>query len=128
MAMTDDVLELVSTVLTQNAYGVWVKTETSRQVFCRVSSVSQTEFFEAGRNGLNPEWRFSIFAADYQDEETVIYNGKRYGIYRTYRDGDWIELYAERKGGVNKSATTSTATTSTVTTSTVTTNGEENTD
>ena len=123
MAMTDDVLKLVSTVQSQNAYGVWTQTETERQVFCRVSSVSQTEFFEAGRNGLNPEWRFSVFAADYQGEETVIYNSKRYGIYRTYRDGDFIELYVERKGGVNKSATTSTATTSTVTT-----NGEENSD
>ena len=121
--MTDDVLELVSTTMQQNKYGVWVKTETSRQVFCRVSSVSQTEFFEAGRNGLNPEWRFSVFAADYQGEETVIYNNKRYGVYRTYRDGDFIELYVERKGGANKSATTSTATTSTVTS-----NGEENTD
>lgn len=128
MGMTDDVLELVGTTMQQNKYGVWVKTETSRQVFCRVSSVSQTEFFEAGRNGLNPEWRFSVFAADYQGEETVIYNNKRYGVYRTYRDGDFIELYVERKGGVNKSATTSTATTSTVTTSTVTTNGEENSD
>lgn len=113
MAMTDDVLELVSTTMEQNKYGVWVKTETSRQVFCRVSSVSQTEFFEAGRNGLNPEWRFSVFAADYQGEETVIYNNKRYGVYRTYRDGDFIELYVERKGGTNR---------------TVTSNGEENSD
>lgn len=103
--MTDDVIELVSTTMEQNTYGVWVKTETSRQVFCRVSSVSQTEFFEGGRNGLNPEWRFSMFAADYEDEETVIYNEKRYGIYRTYRNGDWIELYAERKGGVNGTVT-----------------------
>ena len=126
--MTDDVLELVSTTMEQNAYGVWTQTETTRQVFCRVSSVSQTEFFEAGRNGLNPEWRFSVFAADYQDEETVLYKSKRYGVYRTYRDGDFIELYVERKGGVNKTVTTSTATTSTATTSTVTTNGEENSD
>ena len=105
--MTDDVLELVSTTMEQNAYGVWVKTETSRQVFCRVSSVSQTEFFEAGRNGLNPEWRFVVFGADYGDEETVIYNNKRYGVYRTYRDGDFIELYVERKGGTNKAVTSS---------------------
>ena len=111
--MTDDVLELVSTVQSQNAYGVWTQTETTRQVFCKVSSVSQSEFFEAGRNGLNPEWRFSMFAADYQGEETVIYNGKRYGVYRTYRDGDFIELYVERKGGTNR---------------TVTSNGEENSD
>jgi SPP1 family predicted phage head-tail adaptor len=91
--VTEDVILLVSIEQTQNAYGVWEKTETTRQVFCKVSSVSQSEFFEAGRNGLNPEWRFVVFGADYEDEETVIYNNKRYGVYRTYRDGDFIELY-----------------------------------
>lgn len=100
--VTEDVILLVSIEQTQNAYGVWEKTETTRQVFCKVSSVSQSEFFEAGRNGLNPEWRFVVFGADYGDEETVIYNNKRYGVYRTYRDGDFIELYVERKGGTNK--------------------------
>ena len=109
--VTEDVIQLVSIEQTQNAYGVWEKTETTRQVFCKVSSVSQSEFFEAGRNGLNPEWRFVVFGADYGDEETVIYNNKRYGVYRTYRDGDFIELYVERKGGTNRA---------------VTSNGEEN--
>ena len=109
--VTEDVIQLVSIEQTQNAFGVWEKTETARQVFCKVSSVSQSEFFEAGRNGLNPEWRFVVFGADYGDEETVIYKNKRYGVYRTYRDGDFIELYVERKGGTNKA---------------VTSNGEEN--
>ena len=74
--VTEDVILLVSIEQTQNAYGVWEKTETTRQVFCKVSSVSQSEFFEAGRNGLNPEWRFVVFGADYGDEETVIYKNK----------------------------------------------------
>ena len=103
--VTEDVIQLVSIEQTQNAFGVWEKTETTRQVFCKVSSVSQSEFFEAGRNGLNPEWRFVVFGADYGDEETVIYNNKRYGVYRTYRDGDFIELYVERKGGTNRAVT-----------------------
>lgn len=103
--VTEDVILLVSIEQTQNAYGVWEKTETTRQVFCKVSSVSQSEFFEAGRNGLNPEWRFVVFGADYGDEETVIYKNKRYGVYRTYRDGDFIELYVERKGGTNRAVT-----------------------
>lgn len=99
--VTEDVIQLVSVTTAQNEYGVWEKTETTTQVFCKVSSVTQSEFFEAGRNGLNPEYRFTIFAADYSDQETVIYNSKRYGVYRTYRTGDWIELYVERKGGTN---------------------------
>lgn len=99
--MTEDVIKLISVTTAQNNYGVWVKTETQTQVFCRVSSVTQAEFFEAGRNGLNPEYRFIVFDGDYNGQETVIYNGKRYGVYRTYHDGDWVELYTERKGGSN---------------------------
>lgn len=94
-----DVLTLISTVLTQDSIGAFVQTETARQVYCKVDSVSRDEFFAGGRNGLNPEYRFTIFAGDYQNEKTVIYNGQRYGIYRTYLSKtDLIELYAERKG------------------------------
>ena len=103
--MNEDVIQLVSVTTARNNYGVYEKTETTAQVFCKVESVSAQEFFEAGRNGLNPEYRFTMFAADYNGEETVVYNSKRYGIYRTYRTGDYIELYAERKGGTNVSNT-----------------------
>lgn len=108
--VTEDVLKLVNVTTAQNNYGVWEKTETVTQVFCKVASVTQSEFFEAGRNGLNPEYRFTIFAADYNDQETVIYNSKRYGVYRTYRDGDWVELYVERKGGTNGATSSNSST------------------
>lgn len=96
------VISLISIVRTQDEYGVWRDTESSRQVFAQADSVTRSEFFDAGRAGLNPEYRFTMFYADYQGEETVEYNGKRYGIYRVYqRRDDNVELYAERKGGVN---------------------------
>lgn len=73
-----------------------------RDVFCQVDSVTQSEFFEGGRNGLNPEYRFTMFAADYQGERNVIYNGHQFSVYRTYQPRtDIIELYVERKGGTN---------------------------
>lgn len=99
-----DVINLISVTQTQDAYGVWRKAETSRKVFCSVDSVSSNEFFEGGRNGLNPEYRITMFAYDYHGEQTVEYKGKRYGVYRTYHaKTDILELYVERKGGVNGS-------------------------
>lgn len=97
-----EVITLVSERKTQNDFGVFETTKTSRDVFCQVDSVTRSEFFEAGRNGLNPEFRFSMFAGDYEGEQIVIYKGKSYGVYRTYigRTDD-IELYVERKGGTN---------------------------
>lgn len=97
-----EVITLLSTVKTQNAYGVWVETETGKDVFCQVQSVTRAEFFEGGRNGLNPQFRFTLFAGDYNGEQTVIYKGLPYAVYRTYlARTDEIELYVERKGGTN---------------------------
>ena len=73
-------------------------------MFCSVRSVSASEFFDGGRNGLNPDFQISMFAPDYNGERTVEFEGKRYGVYRTYKQrNDIIELYVERKGGVNAS-------------------------
>lgn len=97
-----DVIKLISSSKTQDQFGVWRETLTERQVFCDVSSVSASEFFEGGRNGLNPEYRMTMFNGDYQGETMLKYNDKTYAIYRTYLGrNDELELYVERKGGTN---------------------------
>ena len=97
-----DVITLVGSTRTQNAYGVWQETKTARDVFCQVDSVTRAEFFEGGRNGLNPEYRFTMFFGDYNGEREVIFESKSYSVYRTFHGRtDEIELYVERKGGSN---------------------------
>lgn len=98
----DGVIDLIAQRFQKDAYGVDRPTETSRQIFAQVESVTRAEFYQGGRNGLNPELVFTVFAADYQGEEILVYQGRRYGIYRTFvKGGDYMELYAERKGGTN---------------------------
>ena len=93
---------LLSTTKAQDAYGVWVESPTSRMVFCQVDSVTRAEFFDGGRNGLNPEYRMKMFFGDYNGEKLLSYNGQTYSVYRTYQGkNDTIELYVERKGGTN---------------------------
>lgn len=100
-------ITLLATTKTQNDYGVWVEAQTSRNVFCQVDSVTRAEFFEGGRNGLNPEFRMKMFFGDYEGEKLLIYNGNTYSIYRTYQGrNDTIELYVERKGGSNGKSST----------------------
>lgn len=97
-------LILYSETNTQDDFGVYQRTETQRTVFCQVDSVTQNEFYEGGRNGLNPEYKFTMFGPDYDGERTVGYNGLRYAVYRTYMlRNDDIELYVQREGGVNGS-------------------------
>lgn len=100
-----DIITLIAITQAQDDYGRWAKHETPLDVFVQVDSVTQSEFYEAGRNGLNPEFRFRMFSGDYSGQTECIYNGMRYSIYRTYKPrNDLVELYVERKGGTNGQA------------------------
>lgn len=97
-----NVIKLISSTKSQDDYGIWKETLSERTVYCNVQSVTQSEFFEGGRNGLNPEYRITMFFSDYNGESMVEYEGKIYAVYRTYkRRNDTLELYVERKGGTN---------------------------
>lgn len=99
----DSVIDLIQTSYTKDQYGVSQPSDIPREVYCRVGSITRAEFASAGRNGLNPSYVFTVFAGDYQGEQTVRYDGDTYAVYRTYRrpDDDYIEIYVERKGGTN---------------------------
>lgn len=95
-----NVITLVSRSFTSDEYGIQTPTETVRDVYASVQSVSLEEWTQGGRLGLNPEYRFTMFEPDYEGEEIVIYKGVRFSIYRTYHArNDSIELYAERRSG-----------------------------
>lgn len=95
------VITLIQTTYTVDKIGQQVPVEIGRDVFCNVSSVSASEFFDAGRAGIKPEYRVTMFAPDYEQEEIVELDGKRYGVYRTYLgQNETVELYLERKAGV----------------------------
>ena len=97
-----DVITLLSSNRTQNDHGVWVEDLKARTVMCQVDSVTRAEFFEGGRNGLNPEFRMTMFFGDYQGERVLQYKGLTYSVYRTFQGkNDTVELYVERKGGTN---------------------------
>ena len=98
-----DVITLYADTVTYDDYGVAVKSRTAKEVFCKVDSVTRAEFFDAGRNGLNPEYRMTMFYGDYDGESVVGYKGRLYSVYRTYQaKTDIIELYVERQGGTNR--------------------------
>lgn len=97
----------VITLLSHNRYqdenGVWRDgQETQREVFCQVNSVSRAEFFAAAQAGMRPEYQFTMFFYDYQGETSLIYEGVRYAVYRTYHARtDDLELYVQREVGVH---------------------------
>lgn len=104
----DDVLVLVNITYQKDEYGVERKHTTNKQIFAQVDSATRAEFFQGGRNGLNPEYRFTVFDADYSGETVCQYHNEQYSIYRTYHvpGTDYRELYVERKGGTNAKEST----------------------
>lgn len=94
-------INLIAKSYIVDAIGQHIPQESCREVFCSVSSVSGSEFLEAGRNGIKAEYKITMFAPDYEGEEIAELDGIRYGIYRTYiGKSENIELYLEKKVGV----------------------------
>ena len=95
-----NVVTLIKETYASDVIGQMIATEVSRDVFCNVQSVSQSEWFQAGQNGLKPEYKVTMFSPDYEGEKIVELNGTRYGVYRTYlRQDENLELYLEKKVG-----------------------------
>ena len=88
----DDVIYFVTE--SPEAHGVFNKpTETQRMCYCRVNSVTRSEFYRARENGIQPQLVFVISEyADYNGEKVIIYNGKRYRVIRSYVKNHAVEL------------------------------------
>lgn len=97
-------INLIFEVMEPDSYGIpQMVSEEKNQVFAEIRSISAAEFYNAGRNGLRPEFRADVFFADYDGQKIVeLENGKKYEIYRTYyRDDDMVELYCQERGATN---------------------------
>lgn len=90
---------LIEEFVTLDAIGQEVKREIPHTIYCDVGSVTRSEWAQAAQVGLNAQIVIKTPAVNYNDELTVDVEGKRYGVYRTYSDGEIIELYLERKAG-----------------------------
>jgi len=111
MYFTDEIT-LISYTEEQDEIGNWVKSPTEMQAFCRIASVSQSEFFEAGRNGMKPICTATMRRCDYNGQTDVVLNGTPLHVYRTYvqiaraqhqaaSNPDMIELHLEETANGN---------------------------
>lgn len=91
---------LIEKTYTIDTVGNSVATETERHILVDEHSITRQEWAEAGRRGISPAFVLRTHRANYSGEDTVKYNGVRYGVYRTYEVDEEVELYLERKGGV----------------------------
>jgi hypothetical protein len=97
-----EVLTLIAQTEDTDDFGDPVLRETTRDVFGRLGSIGQTEFYQAHAVGLKPEVKFIL--ADYldYDGETLVEIGtdkdrQRYSVLRTFRTGQELELVLYRE-------------------------------
>ena len=100
--MRDTVIKLISVTITQNEFGGNVKTLSEKEVMCEERDVSRSDFYQAMQNGLALTHTFITNPVNYNDEPIVEYNGKRYGVTRTYQpDTDTLYIYTGEVVGAN---------------------------
>lgn len=94
-------IKLLTNTYTVDAIGQRIPTVTEKSVFAIVRSASQSEFFNAGENGLKPDKSFDVLMTEYDGQTDLIYSGDRYSVYRTYNNYETgrVELYTEKRVG-----------------------------
>lgn len=72
-----------------------------RPTLAALKSAGGSEVYAAATVGLKPSRIFTIWASEYQDDDTLTYLGSKHKIIRTYDTGDgFLELSCEvRLGG-----------------------------
>jgi hypothetical protein len=81
-------------ILIKRAYG---QDDVKREVFCGFRSIGLKEFYSANSTDFHPELKLVLADyLDYNGENLADYNGQRYRILRTYRQGQELELTLER--------------------------------
>lgn len=67
--------------------------ESSRTVFCNKKSVGYSEYFKSQQTGKVVEAKCEVHKADYEGEDTVELDGRRFFVLKTYDTGaDTVEL------------------------------------
>ena len=64
-------------------------------VFCNVKTTGYNEYFKSQQTGKVVEKKCDVHKADYEGEDTVELEGKRYYVLKTYEpegDEDTVEL------------------------------------
>ncbi len=94
----NEVITLIQQTHGVDDYGDPVITETARDVFAKLGSIGQKEFYQAHAVGLQPEVKFVLSDyLDYEGEDLVQYENQRYRVLRTYRKGQELELTVYRE-------------------------------
>lgn len=96
MAYFSERIGLVTVTTTKDAEGYEERTGVDiHYVYGNRQSITQAEFFNAGQNGIDAKYKFTVYASEYGGQTMLLYGSTYYDVYRTYQvKEDLMELYA----------------------------------
>lgn len=98
MQDTNCIITLIKTAVEYDNLGVAKTKEATRKAYARLNSIGQKEYWSStGQHDFKPEMVADVFTFDYDGEELAEIDGKRYQIYRSYRQGDTTALYLTKR-------------------------------
>lgn len=98
--MRQSTVELIAETVERDDIGQeYTETASSGEVYCTVDSVTREEWRVAYQAGVDSFAKLTVYHSDYGGERVAIFEGKRYVIYRTYRDRMDVELYLGERVG-----------------------------
>lgn len=69
-------------------------------ILCGLQSVGRNEFYNAATYGMRPELIFTVHAYEYEGQQILRFEGKKYKVLRTYSTSfEEMELTCERVNG-----------------------------
>lgn len=90
-------LTLIGETITEDDIGNQIAAETPTVILCDIKSVGRGEFYNAAAKGLRPEYIFVVHKFEYNGEQLVEFEGKRYNVLRSYAvSAEELELTCEK--------------------------------
>ena len=87
----NDTIKLVDVVVTKDADGYEVTTETLTEVKCASGNgITRTEFYEAYKAGLKLSAAFEMWGCDYGGQKEIEHHSKRYKVERAFPLADGV--------------------------------------
>jgi SPP1 family predicted phage head-tail adaptor len=95
MARYDATVTLTADTITYDSDDVPHTSTSERTVYANERSMGATAFYAAAQAGIHPSAVLQIRRADYKDETTLIYLGKKMSVSRVQRTPDYVVLTCE---------------------------------
>lgn len=100
MMQYTDILSLITKIETKDSIGNIVTTETSKQIYAKRNKVGSKEFYNAVAVGITPTAELQVRLSNYEGQEEVEYNNKRYSVIRVVpvNRTDIVLVIGEKQG------------------------------